>query len=705
MKFNCYTPLALAFGVTIMPALADQVGQQNTITITEQASSSGLNLEDNESASSRLGLSLMDSPASIELITQQEIALKADYSAIHAVTRSTGFSSNANQGNGGTSMSVRGFSGHSSVVQAYDGTQMYVGAGTRTFPADTWTLEKIEVLRGPGSVANGVGAIGATINYVPKAARFGDIKNEVDVSVGSFNLKRIGLGSGGTLTDKNAYRINILHHESNGYFDNGDENKRVIAGSLLYQPNSDLNIILSFDYSEVEPSKYWGTPLVNGKIKSSTRENNYNIKDSVIEYKDWWPRVGVEWQLSENIVLRSDTYYLSADRRWRNVEEYVYNPNSDLVDRAFYLEILHEVSQIGNRTDFLFEIDTGSLAHKISVGAEVNQIDFTHLNNRPYGGSSSVSLDEPTPGSWHDEAQNETTKDFSSDTIQYAIFFEDNISISEQWNVVLGLRRDEYDYERSDFARSNGEEAGNIENVFSGTSWRVGLVFQPWDSVSFYAQFNEALDPVGSVLTSTNPDLKLAEGAQFEVGVKHSFWEDHLQYTVSIYDIEKKNLVSENLGGVSLQIGGQSSQGVELDLYLKALEVISIDFNIAFVDAKYDEFISDGTDFSGNTPRNISDMTANLWVNWQLLPKLIMSAGSRFVDERFSDHANTNATKLPGYLVYDANLQWEVNPDLMLSLRGKNLTDEESFVLSSYGATQWVLAEGRSIELGLNYRF
>ena len=70
-----------------------------------------------------------------------------------------------------------------------------------------------------------------------------------------------------------------------------------------------------------------------------------------------------------------------------------------------------------------------------------------------------------------------------------------------------------------------------------------------------------------------------------------------------------------------------------------------------------------------------------------------------------SDHANSEGKKLPSYLVFDANLAWMPDPSLIVSLRGKNLTDEEDYVLASYGSTQWVLAEGRSVELGLNYQF
>jgi len=156
-------------------------------------------------AAGRLGLTAQDTPASVSFVSKESIAIKGDFSGLSAVTRATGFSSSGSSGNGGTSTSVRGFNGHSSVVNTYDGTRLYVGAGTVTFPADTWTIERIEVLRGPGSVINGVGAIGATINYVPKKPTFQPIENEIAITAGSYNLQRYAFGSGMALGGRSAF--------------------------------------------------------------------------------------------------------------------------------------------------------------------------------------------------------------------------------------------------------------------------------------------------------------------------------------------------------------------------------------------------------------------------------------------------------------------------------------------------------------------
>ncbi len=54
----------------------------------------------------------------------------------------------------------RGFGGLNSLMQLYDGAQLFVASGTLTFPFDTWNAERIEFLGGPASVMYGNGAIG-----------------------------------------------------------------------------------------------------------------------------------------------------------------------------------------------------------------------------------------------------------------------------------------------------------------------------------------------------------------------------------------------------------------------------------------------------------------------------------------------------------------------------------------------------------------
>lgn len=666
----------------------------------------GPDLTEENGAANRLGLESIDLPAAAELISRDEIDARGDHSALSTITRATGFSSSANVANGGSATAVRGFSGHDSITYTYGGTRLYVGAGTVTFPADTWTVERVEVLRGAGSVINGVGAIGATVNYVPKAPGFENISSELAVTGGDNALRRVAVGSGGRLQPDWAYRFDAVHHETDGHFDRGDERRRAVAGTLRYRPAPAVDVKLSLDYAKSEPAPYFGVPLVDGGIAPGTRENNYSAEGDRTELEDFWPRLSVEWQINESTRLRNETFLLKADRHWRTVESYNYNRETGQVDRGLYLEILHDQDQAGNRSDVLVEFDAAGRPMRLNVGAEFNRIDFTHFNNRPYNGTSSVDLFNPRPGRWADDAESRTSKDFTSKTSQYAVFIDHHVELTDRFSLVSGLRHDRIDLDRRDFARSNqighNEPAAETEGDFSGTSGRIGGVYRPAEHLSLYVQASEALDPIQSLLSATDPDLALGQGRQYEAGLKQVLWGGRAQYALALYAIEKENLVSSRPGGVTEQVGEQSSKGLEFDGSYRINRTLRMDLNLALTDAEFDRFRSGSGDFSGNTPKNVPEQTANLWLYWNAGPAWQINGGLRHVAERYSDDAN--ARQVPDYTVFDAGIRWRLSESAQLALRGRNLTDEEDFVLSSRG-NQWILAAGRHAELELDFHF
>ena len=100
----------------------------------------------------------------------------------------------------------------------YDGTQLYIGAGTVTFPFDTWSTERIEVLRGPASVMYGAGAVGGAINVVSKLPLWVP-RNQAEISLDSNMTRRIAVDSGGPVSKDVAYRITASGNMSDGWVD------------------------------------------------------------------------------------------------------------------------------------------------------------------------------------------------------------------------------------------------------------------------------------------------------------------------------------------------------------------------------------------------------------------------------------------------------------------------------------------------------
>ncbi len=699
--------LSLAVGTVAISMSSTLIAQQSIeeIVVTGQGGVGTIRLNTENGAGSRLGLSSFDLPASVDIISREEIATKGDYGALEAVTRSTGISSSASPGNGGTSISSRGFNGHGSTIYTYDGTRLYIVAGTVTFPADTWTLDKVEVLRGAGSVINGIGALGSTINFVPKKPELGSSEFSGNVAAGSFGMRRVALGGGAELSDNWAFRLDGSHQEEDGFVDRADEQRDVWAGSLLYKPNDDFSVRFSLDYADIDAAPYWGTPLINGEASRSHRENNYNFGDGKVEYEDTWSRIHVEWNISLNVTLRSDTYLLDAMREWQNLEEYSYDASTNQINRAFYLGIIHDEEQLGSRFDFLIESDLGGLDNAISIGAEVNDIELNYLNNFSTGGfgvGDSVPVFGFDPGTLP-QATIPTILDYQTDTRQFAIFVDDTLQLNESLSLVLGARYDDIDFDRFDLA-IGGNPASAFSTDFSEFTWRAGLVYQPLENLSLYAQASTVADPVTSPISISagNANFDLATGRQYEIGIKQQFLDGRAEYTLAYFDIEKEDILTRlPASAITEQIGQQSSDGFELTLRLNPGENLSIDFNTAIVDAEFDEFYSGVVSLAGNTPRNVPEQTANLWLNWAVLPNVQIGGGFRHVDSRFANDGNSEV--LPEYTVFDASVNWFVSDDVTVTLRGRNLSDEDDYVLAPYVPNQWIFGDPRSYELSVRF--
>jgi len=706
-KYTQKSLLSLAVSVVIIPLSPPLSAQQSIeeIVVTGQGGVGAIRLDVQNGAGSRLGLSGFDLPASVDIISGDEIATKGDYGALEAVTRTTGISSSASPGNGGTSISSRGFNGHGSTIYTYDGTRLYIVAGTVTFPADTWTLDRVEVLRGAGSVINGVGALGTTINYVPKKPELGDSEFSGNVAAGSFGMRRIALGGGAELSNQWAFRLDGSHQQEDGFVDRADEQRDVWAGSLLYQPNEDLSVRFSLDYADIDAAPYWGTPLINGEASRSHRKNNYNFSDGKVEYEDTWSRIHLEWNLSPEVTFRSDTYLLDAVREWQNLEEYSYDATANQIDRAFYLGIIHDEKQIGSRFDFLIDSELGSMDNTISVGAEINDIELDYLNNFSTGGfgvGDSVPVFGFNPGLLP-QATIPTILDYQTDTRQFALFVDDTLQLNDAFSVVLGARYDDIEFDRFDLA-IGGSPASAFATDFSEFTWRAGVVYQPSENLSLYAQTSTAADPVTSPISisASNANFDLATGRQYEVGIKQQFLDGRAEYTLAYFDIEKEDILTRRpASAVTEQIGQQSSAGLEFTLRVNPVENLSVDFNTAIIDAEYDEFYSGSVSLAGNTPRNVPEQTTNLWLNWSVFPTVQIGGGFRYVDSRFANDGNTE--EMPAYSVFDASVNWIINDDITVSIRGRNLTDEEDYVLAPYVPNQWIFGDPRSYELSVRF--
>lgn len=687
--------LSIAISAILSTAAAQAADRVEEVTVFGQRVPSVL--VTTSSTASRLGITPLETPASVEIIEGELIRQRGDANIVEAITRATGLSNDASPGDGGTSMSTRGFVGHNSIMQMYDGVRLFIGAGTVTFPFDTWTADRIEVLRGPASVMYGQGAIGGVINVVPRKPEIAGAEGEALVGVGTDGRLNAAVDFNQPINEEMAYRVDASYRQADNWVDRGDSDSLALSGSFLWQPSDRLSVTLAADYGDQTPMQYFGVPLRDGRIDESLRDFNYNVADADIHYEDVATRLGVRFDVNDNVTLSNTAYYLDTDRRWYNVEEYYLDDATNTVERLFYLEILHHQKQKGDHFDATFRQDFGASSNTIVVGFDWNTVDFEHVNNSPYGGSTIVPVRGFNPGRFINLAG--TYPKFATDTEQYAVFFEDRFELNDQWSFIGGARYDNNEYERTNLL--NGATFGG---EFSDTTWRAGVVFQPNENTSLYAQYATAVDAVGSIasLSQSQVDLDLTTGKQIEVGVKQSLLDRRFEWTLAVYRIVKEDLLAEDRSTPDptdvAQVGEQSSKGVEASVAYTINDRWRIDANATLLDAKYDE---NGAD-TGNVPNGVPEQLANVWASYQFLEDWRARAGVRYVGKKYLDSANT--TVLPSYSVIDAALDWSATDSLTVGAHVRNATDK-TYALAAYGGAQIILGMPRTWELQARYRF
>ncbi|WP_247268712.1 TonB-dependent receptor [Pseudomonas sp. YL2] len=685
-------PLTLPTGTISAPAVDEESVSLNTPT----------------TAGSRLNLTAMETPASVESLSGEQVRARGDRSVQDAVSRSTGISRTGTPGDGGTSLQARGFTGQSSVMQLYDGNRMYTGMGTVTFPVDTWSVQRIDVLRGPASVLYGEGATGAVVNVIPKKPFEGEIENHLRVGYGSYDSQQQAFDSGGSLSDTLSYRLNLNRLRSNGWIDRGDSSSDFISAALRWQATDDLAFTLAHDYGDQRPQNYFGTPLINGRLQDSLRNKNYNVRDDQQHYNDQWTRLTSDWQINDAVSASNELYYLKAQRRWQNAENYNFDRDSQQLSRSGYFGIGHQQEQVGDRQTFTFKHSLFGLDSQTVTGVDYNRIRFQLNSNSPFNdvlpNGQALDLYHPQPGYF--ESANPYRDQFDSTTKQMSVFAENRTQLSERWSLVTGVRRD---YVHVD--RNNLVDDSQSDKTLTGNNWKAGLVFALTPETSFYGQVATSTDGIGGLisLSPSQQQYDLSTARQTEVGMKQLFWDQRGEFTLAAYRIVKKKLLTDDPGNPTLkqQVGQQSSNGLEASLDLQLPHAWQLQANAAIVKAKYDDFseVVDGQtlSYNGNRPVDVPRRTANLWLNKNLSDDLKAGAGVRYVDARYADMANRN--ELPSYTVVDATLSWQALRNTTLGLQLNNLFDRQ-YAQSQYNAgQQWILGEPRSFFVTADYTF
>lgn len=678
---------------------------------------SGLSLDQPIKTGSRLGLSARETPASVSVADRSMIEARGARDTQEVINAMTGINASANPGYGGF-VTYRGFT-QNQITQLYNGISLGYSSATR--PVDAWVMDRVELIGGPSTFLYGAGAVGGSINYISKLATRETQVLEGRLRYGSFDESEIAFGFNQALGGADArhfLRLDFSRGNGNGYIDRNERQTDSLAVSLLSDLTPDLSHTLAVEYQEdKEDSPYWGSPILNPvggtmKIDKSRRFENYNVGDGRYEQRVRWVRSIIDYQFGSGSSLQNTLYHYDAQRDYRNLESYRYSADNAQVIRSSALLQRHDQRVLGNRLELRHDHTIRGLNSQWSAG-----MDYSVMKQdlHPTSGSSSDSVDAEhfEPGSFHDLPGMALglKRQRHHQVTTRALFMENHLELTERLALLTGLRYDQLEMEVTNYGSVSATSPAYFKRSWEPLSGRIGLLYALTPSTNVYLQYSTSADlPAGALASATYSNVglfDLSKGEQWEVGSKFDFLDGRGSATLALYQIVRRDFAvrDSNDPNLMVQAGQQTSRGVELAGKLQLTPQFLAEANYAYVDAQYDAFNEavGGVSVSrkGNTPINVPDSVANLWLTYSLDEAWQVGVDSRYVASVHADNANT--LRAPSYTLFGAFARYRLDEHTAITVRVRNLTDEV-YAKQAYG-NQYYMGAPRSLDVALDLRF
>jgi outer membrane receptor protein involved in Fe transport len=199
-------------------------------------------------AGSRLNTSLMDTPASISVMTSDFLNDTAATNVTEALTyalnaeRDTSDGTGNPTGAGDLPLSIRGFS-NSSLGRNYFQWGL---------ESDTYNTERLDFSRGPNSILFGTGGPGGIINTTTKRAGFGRKITSVGLRIGAWDDYRATLDVSRQLTSNFALRLNAVQQTAKSWRDFVSSDRKGLALAATFRPFKNTEIRFDGEYGEFD---------------------------------------------------------------------------------------------------------------------------------------------------------------------------------------------------------------------------------------------------------------------------------------------------------------------------------------------------------------------------------------------------------------------------------------------------------------------
>jgi iron complex outermembrane receptor protein len=576
--------VAAAFGVCSVAQASEQVlpevkVQPAPLPKSPYGPDEGYKAE-RSTAGTKTDTPIHETPQAISIVTRERIEDQGAQSLQDALNYSAGVRSDAYGLDTRTdSVRIRG----AFPTEYRDGLRRTVGFYTSSTRTEPYSLERIEVLRGPAAMLYGQGSTAGLINLVSKRP-LAEAQREIGVQLGSYGRKQIQADLTGPLTQDGQwlYRLVALGRDSDTQVDYVPDDRKLFAPSLTWRPNGVTSLTLlgnwqddhSGSSSQFFPWSGVILPNPNGQIPT----NRFIGQPGLDRYDSERAEAGwlFEHRLNERWTVRQNLRYARNE-----VDYFTVYANSFATPTAPYIDpAQRRMNRIGffdHRKNNSITADqhveghfeTGPLRHQILAG--VDMLRFRERSDSSRDAPPAIDVFTPSyPAYTPPPLQpNAGTK-----LHQHGYYLQDQIRF-DRWIVVAGLRHD----------RSTSMVAGRPDEDSQATTKRGGLMYLFDGGLAPYLSYSESFTPVAGTNLAGQRFVPL-RGEQVEIGLKWAPPGKDYSASVALYELdENKRLVADPSNPLNrLQVGKTRTRGAEVELIGRVLPGVDIAAHYNYTD-------------------------------------------------------------------------------------------------------------------------
>jgi iron complex outermembrane receptor protein len=525
-------------------------------------------------------------------------------------------------------------------------------------------IERIEIVRGAGSVLYGDNAVGGVINIITKKPDK-PFSAQAEGVVGSYGSGSAAGSVGGKWGPLSAM-MNVNYSTTDGYRDNGFLRAKNLGGSFIYDVSKDLSFNFSGNLHSDDAGYPGGLPepLYDQDRKSTLGPNDKAKTDDV------YGLLGVKAKLWDVGRVEADFSY-----RHREVDDSF---------PSFFFEDERRLGTWGLTPRYILERPLLNHSNKLTVGMDLYRSDLNADSQSAFAGANRLEVKKKSAG----------------------VYALDELSVLENLILSLGYRHEWVDYDLLQGTPRAEDKTKDNEPAYSASlSYLYGKKSSAFVSAKRSFRFPVSDELIQFFPTfQINPSIQPQTGYHYEAGVRHAF-SDTVEANMTLFWIDMKDEIFFNPATFSNENYPETRrQGAEVGLNVRPLPWLSTWGNYSYIKP-----VLRGGSFSGNdipgVPRNKGSAGSKIDIGKGFL----FDARVTYVGRRYliSDFGNT-VDRMDGYSTVDTKLTYSWK-GLRAFVGINNLFNEKYedwAVTNAAGTTQlFYAAPERNFFGGISYSF